>query len=418
MADPDPFLPPPSYRPQNVSVRRTDVADGYAQPFGTGGQGPQEDPAADEHRKAVLFQALVSLTPRPDVTRFLLAANIGVFVLMAIKGVSPMTPRTDQLLQWGANLGIVSLTGQWWRLFTATFLHIGILHLASNMYVLGAAGPLVERVLGRTGYAIAYVLSGLAGSMASAWLHPEVVSAGASGAIFGIFGALLGFVILRRDSLPASVLRGLIRYVVAFVGLNVVLGMSQQHIDMAAHVGGFIGGILCGMALSQPITQGVIQRRRIRNAALAVGGAVVLVGLGWALPKPTAASVANVTPAAETDLDTVLRQIVTIDQHRVAMLKATKGGEARADVLERDVIPAWRQVRARLAMLKTVDPSERSQAAALARFMDLQEQAWQAQVEAVRDEDTSDATGKYLAKLNRRSAQAWQEFKQIREEGE
>src|SRR5207248_9231227 len=121
--------------------------------------------------------------------------------------------------------------------FTAMFPHIGFFHLLMNMYCLWIVGPLVERLLGRTGYLLTSILAGLAGSLASIWHNPDVVSAGASGAIFGLFGALLGFILPRRDSLPLQAMRGIIRYVLVFVGINVFLGLSTPHIDMAAHIG-------------------------------------------------------------------------------------------------------------------------------------------------------------------------------------
>jgi rhomboid protease GluP len=112
------------------------------------------------------------------------------------------------LIAWGANYGPDTITnGQWWRLLTSMFLHIGIVHLAFNMIVLLQIGPFVERLVGNVGFLIVYFVSGFAGNVTSLVWNPYTVSAGASGAIFGLYGLLLGFLLMsRRDSIPTDVL--------------------------------------------------------------------------------------------------------------------------------------------------------------------------------------------------------------------
>jgi len=143
--------------------------------------------------------------PKIAVTPVLLGLNVAVFGLMLAGGIHPMAPTIDSLVQWGANYGPKTTNGEWWRMFTAMFLHIGILHLLFNMVALWNIGSFMERVLGPVGFVVLYLLAGLLGSVASVVWNPFVVSAGASGAIFGLYGGLLAFLVRHRDTAsPAS----------------------------------------------------------------------------------------------------------------------------------------------------------------------------------------------------------------------
>jgi rhomboid protease GluP len=153
------------------------------------------------------FEAgLGSGNARPVATATLVALNVAAFLGMAWAGVSLMAPAAGALFRWGGNFPPVTVQGQWWRLLTATFLHAGAVHLVFNMVVLWDAGKRMERILGRGGFLVCYLLSGLAGSVASLAFHPASVSVGASGAIFGLFGALLGFLARSRRRLPRPVM--------------------------------------------------------------------------------------------------------------------------------------------------------------------------------------------------------------------
>ena len=126
------------------------------------------------------------------------------------------------------------------------FLHFGWMHLAFNMYCLAKAGAVVERLLGHIGFAGLYLLSGVGGSIASLSVHPTVVAAGASGAIFGVFGALLGFLALRHAEVPADRIRPMAGGTLAFIGYNVVFGLGVPGIDMAATSAGWRSGSWAG----------------------------------------------------------------------------------------------------------------------------------------------------------------------------
>ena len=196
------------------------------------------------------------------MTPVLIGLNVAVFVLMTVRGVSVLAPTPDDLLAYGATFGPLTTHGDWWRLLSSTFVHIGIVHLLVNMWVLWTAGPIVERMFGSVSFAVAYLCAGLAGSIASVAWDPETVSAGASGAIFGIYGMLGAFLLRQRAALSTAVLSGLKVSALGFAGYNLLYGATQPGIDMAAHVGGLAGGFLIGFPLVRGLTPGARAGRR------------------------------------------------------------------------------------------------------------------------------------------------------------
>ena len=123
------------------------------------------------------------------VTQALLLLNVGVFVVMAVQGIA-IDPPTQALVDRGANYAPLTLGDQPWRLVTALFLHSGLWHIAFNMWCLWDLGAICESLYGHVTFAAVYLISGIGSSLASVWWHPAVPSVGASGAVFGIVGAL------------------------------------------------------------------------------------------------------------------------------------------------------------------------------------------------------------------------------------
>ena len=152
------------------------------------------------------------------------------------------------ILVFGANVDTLTKNGDYYRLFTSMFLHIGILHLLCNMYSLYIIGKEVENVFGKVKYLIIYLLSGIAGSILSLAFNHNTICAGASGAIFGLLGALLYFGYYYRTYLGATLTRTIIPVIV----LNLIIGFTSSGIDNAAHIGGLVGGILIAMAVGVP----------------------------------------------------------------------------------------------------------------------------------------------------------------------
>src|SRR6202789_372290 len=198
-------------------------------------------------------------------TYALLAVNIVVFGWMVLHGVSLRDPTTAQLIHYGAtNGGFILLGHQWWRLLTATFVHVGLLHIATNMWCLWNLGLLGEPLLGPVGVIAVYVLTGVAGNLLSTAVHPQIVGAGASGAVFGLAGVLI--LLLKADLLPVprEEIARLRKSVIYFALLNFVIGgtslffRSAIRIDNMAHLGGF----LCGLALGAPLVPRIGPARR------------------------------------------------------------------------------------------------------------------------------------------------------------
>lgn len=179
------------------------------------------------------------------ITPILINLNIAIFILMAISGINILLPDNESLIKWGANFRPITLEGEWWRLITNCFLHIGILHLLMNMYALLYIGLLLEPHLGKARFTAAYLLTGIVASIASLWWHDLTISAGASGAIFGMYGVFLAM--LTTNLIEKSARRALLTSIAVFVGYNLLNGMKGG-IDNAAHIGGLIGGVVVGYA--------------------------------------------------------------------------------------------------------------------------------------------------------------------------
>jgi rhomboid protease GluP len=182
----------------------------------------------------------------PLVTRTVIAVNVLVYIAMGLSGVSWMDPSVLQAIHWGADFGPLTLSGQWWRLFTSMFVHFGLLHIALNMWCLRNLAIALEPMMGRLAFSITYLFSGLAASAVSTGWNPWRASAGASGAIFGIAGAFVSYLILKKAAIPANLIRQNLRSLAVFILLNLSIGAASGHIDNSAHVGGLVAGLIIG----------------------------------------------------------------------------------------------------------------------------------------------------------------------------
>ncbi len=216
-------------------------------------------------------------------TYILLSINIAVFGWMVLHGVSAKDPTTDQLIHYGATNTYLILAGhEWWRLLTATFVHVGLLHIATNMWCLWNLGLLGEPLLGPIGLIAVYLITGIAGNLLSLCFnvvyHDFIsVGAGASGAVFGIAGILIVLLSNKRLPIPAFELNRLRRSVIQFAVLNLVIGIGANftsivRIDNHAHIGGFLSGLALGVPLVPRMTSGrtrYLQRQKLAFAAAA-----------------------------------------------------------------------------------------------------------------------------------------------------
>ncbi|MEZ4859979.1 MAG: rhomboid family intramembrane serine protease [Caldilineaceae bacterium] len=188
----------------------------------------------------------------PTWTRILLGCNIAVFVAMIIYGFVVYqdwngTENPYVLIFFGAKVNQLVAAGEVWRLFTAMFIHIGVIHLLFNLYALNILGPLVEGFFGHRRFLFIYVIGGLWGSVASYAFSPAL-SAGASGAIFGLVGATTVYFLRYRENFGARG-RAIVQNMVIVIAINLFLGLSSPGIDNWGHMGGLIGGAIIGYGL-------------------------------------------------------------------------------------------------------------------------------------------------------------------------
>jgi len=214
-----------------------------------------------------------------SATHLIVGINVLVFVAMLFTGASPLNPSREQLLRWGANWGPLSLGTQPWRILTANYVHIGIIHLGFNMWCLWNLGQLAEHVLGRLNYVILYTFCGLAGCLASLWWHPMSVGAGASGAIFGLAGAAIAVFYMGHLPIAKAAIQGTMRSLLTFVGYNLLFGLTPG-IDNSAHIGGLVAGLAMGAALSKHILVRPEVRRTWAQVTWVVMALILFVSYG------------------------------------------------------------------------------------------------------------------------------------------
>jgi membrane associated rhomboid family serine protease len=205
-------------------------------------------------------------TERPYVTYVLIALNVVAFlaeiVTMAGRGSNVVSDLNGSVVSNGVLYGPAVHAGEWWRLFTNGFLHAGLIHIGMNMFVLYIIGPQVESILGRWRYLTLYVAALLAGSLGVILLSPQEASLGASGAIFGLFGAAAAYQYSRGINMMRSGLGGLIL-------LNLVITFAIPGISIGGHIGGLIGGAAVGWLMFQ-----LEERQQNQWVGVAVGAAL------------------------------------------------------------------------------------------------------------------------------------------------
>lgn len=183
-------------------------------------------------------------------TTLLTGINVAVFAGMILTGAGLLNFSGQALIQWGANIGQLTLSGQYWRLITAGFVHAGLMHIAFNMWCLWSLGQLSEKLFGSWITLAVYLLTGVGGAMLSVYHNPGTFEVGASGAIFGIAGATLSGVKFGNVSLSAWQKRSITSSLIFFAGFNLFIGAAIPGIDNWCHLGGLITGLIFGVPLA------------------------------------------------------------------------------------------------------------------------------------------------------------------------
>jgi rhomboid protease GluP len=222
-----------------------------------------------------------------SLTQILFGINIAVFLAMALASGTITNDFPGQVaVSFGANYGPYTLSGQWWRLFTYMFLHGGIWHIVFNMWCLWDLGALCEQLYGRWTYLCIYLITGIAGGLTSVGWNPVELSVGASGAIFGLAGALAASFYLGEFSIPRFAIQHTLRSLAFFIGFNVLFGFgynvfmggSGGGVDNACHVGGLVSGAILGALIARLAPQPDAPMRRVAVLGIV---AVVLVASGF-----------------------------------------------------------------------------------------------------------------------------------------
>lgn len=305
------------------------------------------------------------------MTPAIVAINALVFVLMAVSGVGILTPTVADLLTWGANFGPSTCDGESWRLLSSTFVHVGLLHIGFNMWVLSDLGSLVERLFGRAGFAILYLGSGLLASLASLAWNPLTVSAGASGAVFGVLGGLFAFLLRDRGGVPSAELARLRRSAGVFLLFNLAYGTLKDNVDMAAHLGGLGAGFLGGLLLARnPHADAGQRARRARQLAASTVG--VLVVFGYLVVWRGGAVFRVLGDAGRTETS-------CLDTYNAGLERARSGAAdfpQLADLIEEQVLPPWRAAREGLEQVARVPAALESEVERTRRYLSTREEAW------------------------------------------
>ena len=230
------------------------------------------------------------------VTVALLTINVLVFLAMVLQQRAALShPDNLQLLNWGADFGPLSLGTQPWRILTSNYVHIGLPHLLVNMWALWQLGRATEHIFGRLLYLVIYTAAGISGSLLSLLHDPMGISAGASGALFGIIGALIAGLYLGKLPFPKQVRDGLLKNLVWVAVLTLGVGSFIARIDNAGHVGGLIMGLGLGAIIGPNLMEEPVPRAAYNRLVL-IAAAFLLVGF-WSLVKQKRGYVADLEKA-------------------------------------------------------------------------------------------------------------------------
>jgi membrane associated rhomboid family serine protease len=213
-------------------------------------------------------------------TSLLLAINLGVFLAMPLLGVNLFSPSGMGLVRMGGNFGPLTIGGEYWRLLTSAFVHDGVFHIAINMWCLWSLGRMAEHLFGKWQTLCVYLITALGGSLLSIAYDPERLSVGASGAIFGIAGALIAGLKFGDLSISWNERRSTLTSVGVFVVISLIWGAQSARTDNMCHLGGFVSGLLVGLPMGA-----FAKRHKLFQLATVLATAAVLFAAGRELVR-------------------------------------------------------------------------------------------------------------------------------------
>jgi rhomboid protease GluP len=340
---------------------------------------------------------LFARSRRANVTMVLIALNALVFVASAGMSGNLMQISSPVLLTLGANHAPLVMQGEVWRLLAAMFLHGGLLHIGFNMFALYQAGQIVERLFGARAFLLLYLAAGLAGNVASMWWNPQAVSVGASGAVFGVYGALLAYVRAQPGSMPISVFNQIRSSTLAFIGYSLFAGFALPGIDNGAHVGGLVAGLALGYGLAQPLDSARSLHLGSPRALIAL--LLVAVASAWMWHRvPLGQPGARLVRApSDGGFGRAVEQMTGEEGKLVARtdglldnLRRRKIDAAQAaDELRREVVPRWQVQVDEMSQLHLPDGLMEQRRQQLVRYAELRRDAMIALADAIQRNDKS-----------------------------
>ena len=321
------------------------------------------------------YRALKARTKWALVTPAIVVTYLVVFVLLLAGSGSLGDPRT--LVDWGSSIGTRTTNDEWWRLGTAMFVHVGVIHLIAEIAGLVQVGLLVERLVGRLAFAVVYVASGVLAGVWSLTLHPVSVQAGAAGAIFGIYGLLLATLVLglaQRTSLtvPVHVLKGLWPGVAVFLVYNALMEGIFSEAMQAGFVVGFTGGML--------IAGGVISDKPPARRVAAVVVATVAIVVALAAPLRGLADVSGeVAKVKEGEERTARTYDTAVDRFRSGRLSA----QELAKLADR-IVGELQSIQTQLVALDNVPAEHWPMVEKACEYLKLRQDSWRLRAEGLR----------------------------------
>lgn len=367
----------------------TDIA---AQPRTSSGPIPMDRPQLNakelhkrDHRE--FRQALKSGTPIPWVTPTLVVINLVLYAWVAFLSQNWIDISYPVLVEWGGSLPALTGRDEWWRLLTCCFLHASIWHVGFNLWCLWDAGQFAERLFGNIGVLVLYVATGVAGSLAAYWWNPDALVVGASGAVFGLIGALIAKTWMHGEEFPEGGLQRLRNSLATFVIFNLVIGALHPNISEAAHLGGLGMGILIGSVLALPLTP-VGKAQRLVRAALAIVLSGVVLGTAWSQLPPAPANLR----AEELALEKQLPELFELHDELTTAYEARKITNPQyADQVEAKLLRPMQVLTRHWERMPDVPKRQKERVFQVAAALDARAQAWQALVAALRSTNSEEA---------------------------
>lgn len=297
------------------------------------------------------------------ITYSIIAINILVFILMLVNGAGFIEPDAAVHAKWGSNYTSLTLSGDWWRLVTNVFIHFGIIHLLMNMYCLYTVGIYLEPMLGKVKFTAAYLCTGVLASLVSLWWHKEGTnSAGASGAVFGMYGLFLA--LLTTSLIPKQVRQSLLQSIGLFVVYNLVYGLKGG-VDNAAHIGGLLSGFVIGYIYAFGI-----KKEKQQQQLQWIVPAVIIITLGIAYSylqqnkvsagerSATLQMLNNAVFKDNEKYNTAINEIAIIEDKATAPLADTTLTDSELKVkIANECLPLWKQAEEKLVLMQGYDVS-------------------------------------------------------------